>query len=73
MDMFRVNLLVIRSQFPDGDGEPLSIVELRVDADPLPPRPAAEQHHLADTRGNCNRHLTRPVSTDTDKKNTEIK
>lgn len=69
----RVSLLVIWSQFSDSDGDPVSIVELRVDADPLPPRPAAEQHHLADTRGDCNRHSAGPVSTETRRGNKEIK
>lgn len=68
----RVNLLVIWSQFADGDGHPVSIVELRVDADPLSPRAAAEQHHLADTWRNCNCHPARTFSTDAEKNPKEI-
>lgn len=66
--MVRVTLLVIRGQFPDSDGEAVSVVELRVDADTLPPRPAAEQHHLADIWWNCNTHPARPFRAITAKK-----
>lgn len=62
-----MNSLVIRSQFADGDRDPLRIAELRVDADPVPPRPAAEQHHLVDTWRDCNAHPARTTGTDTEK------
>lgn len=64
----RVSLPVVGSQFSDSDWYPVSIVELRVDADPLPPRPAAEQHHLVDTWRDCNRHPARTLSADKEKK-----
>lgn len=44
-----VHILVIRGQFSDSDGYPVSIDELRVDADPLPPWTTAKQHHLPAT------------------------
>lgn len=69
----RWNILVIWSQLSDGDWHPLSIVQLRVDADPLPPRTTAEQHHLPDTWRNGNGHPASTFSTDTEKKQMQIR
>lgn len=49
-----LDILVIRSQLSNSDGHPRSVIQLRVDADSVPPRAAAEQHHLPDARGNSN-------------------
>lgn len=68
--ILRVNALVVWSQFSDSDRYPVSIIELRVDADPLPPRTTAEQHHLLDTWWNCNRHSTGTFSANAGEKNT---
>lgn len=61
-------ILVVRSQFSYSDGDPISIIQLNVDADPLLPRAAAEQHHLPDRWRNCNKHAARPVRTENKEK-----
>lgn len=66
-------LLVIRSQFSNSDGEPVCIIELCIDADPVPPRPAAEQHHLVDRGGDCNRGPARSIRTKKKKRGDKIK
>lgn len=68
-----VNPLVKRGELSNSDRHPVNITEFSINADSLPPRSTAKQHHLADTGGNSNSHSTRTFSTEIVKSDRENK